>query len=211
MVVPALDEEGYLPLNVLGYGWHTSIDSFSATVKLPGELNEAPIIYSGEYGSGVNHVDAVITETGTNEYRLTAENLNSFLYGGVAPGITVDFSLKAGVLTQDADLSILYAFLAGAVLIGLVCLLRFIKYRRPTLVKTVNFTAPDNMDPFLMGKLVDDKVDKEDYGALFFYLASKGYAHIDLTENEKIPPSINRKGVLRRRALVLQANVRPIV
>lgn len=187
MAVPALGEEGYLPLNLLGYGWYAPIDSFSATVKLPGGLNDEPIVYSGEYGSGVNHVDAKITPTGTNEYRVTAENLGTLSYGGVSPGITVDFSLKAGVLTQEADLSVLYAFLAGAVLIGIVCLVRFIKYRRPTLVKPVNFTAPDEMDPFLMGKLVDDKVDKEDYGALFFYLASKGYAHIDFTENEKDP------------------------
>ena len=187
MVVPALKEEGYLPLNVLGYGWQTTISSFFATISLPGELNAEPIIYSGDYGADGNYADAKIEKSAEHEYRVTALDLYNYSYNNTAAGITVDFSFKAGVLKANADLSILYAFLVGAVLLGIACLIRFIGYRRPILVKPINFTAPKKMDPFLMGKLIDDNIDKEDYGAVFFYLASKGYLHIDLTEDQKNP------------------------
>ncbi len=188
MKVPALKEEGYLPLNVLGYGWQSDIDFFEATIELPGALTAEPILYSGEYGTTGNEAEAAIRKTGANEYRVTAEYLGcNYYYGGVAPGITVDFSFEKGVLSTDADLSILYAFLAGVVVLGVACIIRFVCYRRPLIVKPVSVAPPERVDPFLMGKLIDDKVDKEDYGALFFYLASKGYLHIDMTEDAKNP------------------------
>ena len=180
MDVPALKEEGYLPLNVLGYGWELSIDEFYATITLPGELNAEPKIYSGYYGTTDNNANAVIEKVEEGKYSVFAE----YLYSN---GLTVDFSFKEGVLQFKADLSILYAILVGVLFLGAACVLRLIKYRRPLLIKPISFSPPDEMDPFLMGKLIDDKVDKEDYGALFFYLASKGYLHIDMTESEKNP------------------------
>ena len=188
MIVPALTEEGYFPLNVLGYGWQASILAFRATITLPDELNAKPKLYSGRYGTKENDAQVEITQSGSKQYVITAENLKqSSSRDQVAPGITVDFSFKAGVLKPHVDLSILYAFLLGMVLLGAACVMRLLKYQRPTLIKPVSFSPPNGMDPFLMGKLIDDKVDKGDYGALFFYLASKGYLRIDMTESEKDP------------------------
>ncbi len=110
MIVPALKEEGYLPLNVLGYGWQTTISSFSATISLPGELNTEPIIYSGDYGADGNYADAKIEKSAEHEYRVTALDLYNYSYNNTAAGITVDFSFQAGVLKANADLPILYAY-----------------------------------------------------------------------------------------------------
>ena len=191
LIVPALTEEGYFPLNVLGYGWQTSIAAFRATITVPGAMNAQPKIYSGTYGTTSNDAYVQINQSGSNQYVVTASNLGqNGYYGSVAAGITVDFSFAAGVLKRHVDTSILYAFLVGVVLLGAAVVVRLLIYPRPTLIKPVSFTPPEKMDPFLMGKLIDDKVDKEDYGALFFYLASKGYLRIDMTESEKNPTII---------------------
>ena len=55
---------------------------------------------------------------------------------------------------------------------------------------TVNFTAPDNMDPLKMGKFIDNSVDNEDIGAMVFWFAEQGYLQIDLTENDEDPTLI---------------------
>lgn len=184
MVVPAL-EEGYLPIDVLGYGWQTSIGEFSAKITIPEGLLETKL-YSGYHGATQNLLGVEETREG-NVISLSAESIS------FNRGITLDLQFSEGVLSAPFDASILYAFGLGILLVGLAFILRMRFCRQPIITATVNFDAPEEMDPLLMGKLIDNKVDSEDLGALVFYLADKGYLTIDMSESEKKPTLVKRK------------------
>lgn len=179
MIVPALSEEGYLPLNLIGYGWQTTISDVTVTLTLPEGLSSYAV-YSGAKGTTGNECGAAVVRDG-NTVTVTAETL------GYENGITLDLSFSAGVLTTSFDKSILIALVLGVVLLAAAILIRLLVCRQPDMVTSVNLTAPDEMDPLKMGKLVDNKVDSEDLGALVFWFADQGYLTIDMTENSKDP------------------------
>lgn len=188
MTVPALDEEGYLPIDVLGYGWY-EVDRVHAKIAFPDGLNNLHF-YSGSANTVGDElgIGAAAVRTG-NTLEFVSDDWSE--YGGLSyQGITIDFSFGAGVLSVSPDLTPLWVALIGlAVLAAAVCVKLFV-CRQPALVRTVNLSAPDEMDPLLMGKLIDDKVDGEDFGALVFYLADKDYLTIDLSQNSDDPTLI---------------------
>ena len=178
MLVPALEEEGYLPLDVVGYGWSAGMKNVLVTVSVP----QAPLktlVYSGYDGIMTNAYAEY--EWQGNTLRITADALP------VECGVTVDFSFAAGVLGTSFDYSWLAALAVAAVIAVLGVVFKVFLTRKPVFTATVNFTAPDEMDPLHMGKLIDNKVDSEDMGALVFWFAEKGYLTIDMSEDEKDP------------------------
>ncbi len=180
MIVPVLSEEGYLPLDVVGYGWTAEINDVTVTLNLPAALmREQMQLYSGESGTRGNDSNVAISITG-NTVVLTAQKLLK------EQGITLDLSFPAGILKKGTDLSILWATLIAVALIGLALVVKVVK-RKPVLTVTVNLRAPEEMDPLKMGKLIDNSVDSEDMGAEVFYLADKGYLTIDLNEDKDDP------------------------
>ncbi len=178
MIVPALSEEGYLPINVIGYGWQTTIQNVTIAVTTPDGLSGYQV-YSGKSGTKQN--DYAVAEQNGNTLLITAQQLP------YECGITLDMSFGAGVLSAAFDMAIVYFLLAGAVLLALAVLIKLFVCRQPDMTTTVNLEAPERMDPLKMGKLIDNNVDSEDMGALVFYFADQGYLHIDMTENEKDP------------------------
>ncbi len=175
MELPA-GAEGYLPLDVLGFGWQTSIKKFFARVNVPEGLSQY-VVYSGRQSSKTDAVGVNLTRDG-NTFLLSASDL------GYEEGVTLDLQFQSGVLKGNFDLSILYALLLGAGLFGAALLVKLIFCRQPLMTVTVNLEPPEGMDPLLMGKLIDNKVDNEDLGALVFYLADKGCLTIDLTQED---------------------------
>ncbi len=179
MEVPSAKEEGYLPLDVIGFGWGAQIENVRATVTIPDGLQEWKI-YSGSYGTSGNVRNAVVSQNG-NVISIVCDLL------GKEQGITLDLKFEEGVIVGKFDASVLWAVLIGVVLIGVAVVLKLLVFRQPVLSPTVNLTAPDEMDPLKMGKLIDNSVDGEDLGALIFWLADQGYLKIDLSEGEKDP------------------------
>ncbi len=178
MIVPALSEEGYLPLDVLGYGWQTRIQRFTAVVTVPeGLLQSKP--YSGAYGTQENNIASVV-QVG-NTFKIAAEDISW------NNGITLDLKFADGVLSTNFDYSVLIALGIGVLLLGLAVAAKFFFCKQPIITTTVNLEAPEEMDPLLMGKLIDNKVDSEDLSALIFYLADKGALTIDMSENKDDP------------------------
>lgn len=182
---PALSDRNEFPIDVLGYGWYAEIENLNATVTLPGELTHYNV-YSGRKGSKSNAEGADVQAEG-NTLIVTAANLLPEYDDGVAGGITLDLHFEGGVLGARTDLTPLWAALVGLVVLGAAFLVKFLFCRQPDMVLTVNLSAPDEMDPFLMGKLIDNQLDAEDYGAVVFWLASKGYLFIDYTEDKDHP------------------------
>lgn len=179
MTVPALREEGYLPLDVIGYDWQAKIGEVSVRVTFPAGLEEYKV-YSGYAGGKLNAADIGSNLSG-NTLLLEGGPLG---YGGV----TLDLRFADGVLkAPPIDLVPLYTFLIAVGLLGVFLFLRFCICRKEPIVTTVNFTAPEEMDPLLMGKIIDNRFDSEDLGALVFWFASKGYLTIDLSEGKDDP------------------------
>ncbi len=175
MAIPTRGEKGYLPLDVVGFDWYSSVKNLQVTVDLPGGLTDF-IIYSGNAGAAANFCEIAAVKTG-NRIVLTGEL-------GIQQGVTLDLKFEEGVLAHSFDWSVLYVCLAALVLAGVFLLLKFLFARQPLLTKTVNFTAPGEMDPLLMGTRLDGTADAEDLGALVFWFASEGYLTIDLSDED---------------------------
>ena len=176
MTVPKLNK-GYLPLDVVGYGWGVPIYDFTAEINLPA----APLgkeVYT-QYGKKEDKHGVQIRQEGNTLY-LSADSLGT-------DGVTLDLSFENGVLTTSLDPAIFWAVGLGAALMLLALVLKLLCCRQPMIVKSVGLEAPKGMDPLLMGVKIDNKVDSEDMGALVFWLAAKGYLKIDLTENDEDP------------------------
>lgn len=205
MIVPALSEEGYLPLDVIGYGWQTKINDVTVSVTVPDGLVGYQV-YSGESGTTGNDCEVETVRNG-NTLTLTSlglpQNVPHYSEDGyyyTSAGITLDLCFESGVLTASFDRSVIYVLLIGVALLIAAVLVKLFVCRQPDMIKTINLTAPDEMDPLLMGLLIDNKIDSEDLGSLVFWLASEGYLHIDLSESQKDP-------TLYRTSKPLAANV----
>ncbi len=179
LIVPALSQPGYLPLDVLGYDWYAQIGRFTARITCPALPSH--IVYSGRAGSQLNALNARVTEEG-NTLLVEASDLAAHR------GITLDLRFGEGVLTAPpADLTPVWMLLTALGLFALLALLKLLVCRTPLLTSTVNTEAPDRMDPLEMGYAVDRIVDSEDLGALVFWFASEGYLSIDLGEDADDP------------------------
>lgn len=71
---------------------------------------------------------------------------------------------------------------AGGGLILLLLAVKFIFFNKDRLSPVVNFEAQNAMGPLVMGKLIDNRVDKSDVTPLIFFWASKGYLKINLSK-----------------------------
>ena len=173
---------GALPLDVLGYGMQSQISDFSATVRLPKGYRGVDT-FSGREGASSNLMGVMVDVNKDGES--TVLTIPSCSVDGY--GITLNVQFESGSISGSFDFSLLYAFLAGFAVLALAVAVKLVVCKQPVLVQPVNLSAPEEMDPLLMGKIIDGKVDGEDLGALIFYLASEGYIKIDLTENDEDP------------------------
>lgn len=195
--------DGALPLDVLPYGIPADILDFQATVRLPKGYLDCEV-YSGRSGTENNDAKVVIGRTADGDGTIiTFSGAFPRMYkqdgARLAYGVTLNFLFEEGALSPRFDLTIVWALLIALGLMGLALLLRFFVCRPHLFTRTVNLTAPENMDPLLMGKIIDGKVDGEDMGALVFWLASEGYLTIDFSENDEDP-------ILRRTQKALPEN-----
>lgn len=71
---------------------------------------------------------------------------------------------------------------AGGGLVLLLLAVKFIFFNMDRLSPVVNFEAQNAMGPLVMGKLIDNRVDKSDVTSLIFFWASKGYLKINLSQ-----------------------------
>ncbi len=164
-----------LSLDVFGYGWNAKVEDMHVLVTVP-EGHQSFKIFSGKSGTQSDDYNVLRSWEG-NTLTLTASRTGR-------GGVTVDIGFEEGVLKAQPDLGPLWAAL---ILIGLVAVFAVVKFafcRAPLITRTVNLSAPDGMDPLLMGTLIDDKADTEDLGALVFWLAAQGYLTIDLKDKD---------------------------
>lgn len=176
---------GMLPLNVVGLGWDCELSDVDVKLILP-EGCVSSKCYVGSLYSTDQYTDYDDTQKTADGRTVITAHFDS-LYG---EGVTFDLTFEDGAISNYTEITPYYFVIAGVVLLIIVILLRLFVFNKNSLTPVVNFEAPENMDPLMMGKLIDNKVDSEDVTSLIYYWADKGFIKINL--DDKDDPSLIR-------------------
>ena len=176
---PAKNEKNAIFLNAVGFGHTTTLDDVQVTVNLPdGFIGDLTKCYAGLQGTNAEYRGAV--DIDGNRVTLNIEHMNE------KNGITFNFFFEEGVLSVKPDLTPYWIIIAACVLLALLFAVKLLVFNKDGLTPVVGVEAPDEMDPLVMGKLIDNKVDKSDVTSLIYYWANKGYIKIDLRDESDI-------------------------
>ncbi|MGN1104215.1 MAG: DUF2207 family protein [Candidatus Coproplasma sp.] len=165
-------------LNAIGYGWDCVIEQANITLRLPdGFRADSSCYYVGKTTDN-NPVDGcfdngVITLSVTN---LAREN-----------GVTFDLYFNEGVLSVKTETVPYYlAIIIGCVLFVVMIAVKLLCFKQRDITPVTSVEAPDKMDPLEMGKLIDNRVNREDVTSLIFYWANNGNLKIDMTDENDV-------------------------
>lgn len=162
-------------LNAVGFGSDGAMQNVNVTLNVPEGLDYARR-YDNKQGEG-------------NGTALTVKNGVIEIAGERLPareGITVGLIFDDGVLSTKADLTPYWIIIAGCVILALLFAVKFLKFNKDGITAVTNTEAPEGMDPLVMGKLIDNRVDQSDVTSLIYYWANKGYLKIDLHNQNDI-------------------------
>lgn len=167
--------------NALGDAWEMPIDSATATVILPsGVQSTQSSCYFGTYGS----TDRVSVEHTAQGY---ACGVSETIYAGEDLSIAVGFS--AGIVQQYSPFEdFLSTYLpwiiaiAIPVVTGILCFWYWYKKGRDPKGRGVivpQYDVPDNLTPFEVDGIVNQKVQQKNISAELVYLATRGFVRIE--------------------------------
>lgn len=176
-------KKGMLPLNPIGHGWDCEIHRADIKLILPDGFTSAKC-YVGEKGSTAQTNFNEATENGRKVLTLSVNGLDRYC------GVTFDLSFEKGAIKNYFEFTPYWFVISGAVIIAAAALLKLFLFNKNGIIPVTNYTAPDKMNPLLMGKLIDGKVDNEDITSLIYYWANKGYLKINL--DDKNNPTLIR-------------------
>ena len=175
----------FIYYSVLGNNWDTTISHFSFDIQFEKALTEDEMsnieVFSGSLGNQSNdlNVTPIITST----------SISGSAYDiGAKQAITLFGKLRQGyfVGAKQTTSKIPFIFLGLAILFGLYSLIRALLLKKTHITPIVNFYPPKDMDPAMVGTIVDESVDQEDLMALIPYWASKGYLTISEKEDDLV-------------------------
>ena len=190
----------FIYYSVLGNNWDTTINHFSFDIQFEKALTEKEMsniqVFSGSLGNQSNdlNVTPIITST----------SISGSAYDiGAKQAITIFGKLRKNyfVGAKQTTSKVPFVFLGLAILFGLYSLVRCLLLKKTHITPIVNFYPPKDMDPAMVGTIVDESVDQEDLMALIPYWASKGYLTISETSDDLIltkvedhePPVLNHQ------------------
>lgn len=166
-------DKNTLYLNAIGFGSEGAMSDVTVTLKLPDGFKDG-ICYAG-YGSGTGSKD--FTREG-NTIVYTTPLLVSY------SGVTFELQFEEGVLSTRADIVPYIVFIVGCLLLGIVIVLKLLKFNKGKVTVVPNFDACDRYDPLMMGKLLDNSADNEDITSLIYYWADRGYLKINMEDKD---------------------------
>lgn len=185
-------DKNRLYLNAIGFGSEAVINDVSVTVNLPDGLKDTRC-YVGTAGTDGEYTGHSVSG---NTVTLDIARLSEY------NGVTFDFEFDEGVLSTRTDMTPYYIIIGACVVFAALFVLKFLCFNKNDLTPIPSFSAPvkppegdgapnavyddptREMDPLVLGKLIDNKVDNSDVTSLLYYWANKGYIKINL-ENEK--------------------------
>lgn len=190
----------FIYYSVLGNNWDTTINHFSFNVQFEKALTENEIsniqIFSGTLGNQSNDLNV--------QPSITSNSITGSAYDiGPKQAITIFGKLRKNyfVGAKQTTSKVPFVFLGLAILFGLYSLIRALLLKKAHITPIVNFYPPKDMDPAMVGTIVDESVDQEDLMALIPYWASKGYLTISEKEDDLVltkvenhePPVLNHQ------------------
>ena len=181
-------KSGILPLNPVGTGWECEIIHADVTIILPDGFISATRYFGSKDSDIEDNKFTLTTENGRQVIKTSEDNISPY------NGISFDLTFEKGAISPHFNFTPYIFVLVSVLLIFILILVKVLAFSKNRLTPIVNFEAPDNMNPLLMGKLIDNKVNPEDVTALIFYWADKGYIKINL-DNKHDPILIRIKNL----------------
>lgn len=190
----------FIYYSVLGNNWDTTINHFSFDIQFEKALTEKEMsnieVFSGNLGNQSNDLNV--------QPSITSNSITGSAYDiGPKQAITIFGKLRKNyfVGAKQTTSKVPFVFLGLAILFGLYSLVRCLLLKKTHITPIVNFYPPKDMDPAMVGTIVDESVDQEDLMALIPYWASKGYLTISETSDDLIltkveghePPVLNHQ------------------
>lgn len=172
---PAKNEKNCIYLNAIGFGHQAVISDAKITLNLPDGFTGAQC-WSGPRGTstGYEKTDDIVIDGNTVTYEIPVLHKLT--------GVTFQLGFESGVLSTKPDMTPYWVIIAACVILAILFAMKFLLFNRDGLTPIVNVEAPDGMDPLVMGKLIDNKVDKSDVTSLIYYWANKGYIKIGMPD-----------------------------
>ncbi len=178
--------------NLIGTQWDTYIQNVTFTINFPtnfeGDIltNGNLLMYVGEFGNN--------EQTELADFSISV--LNKTITGSFASldafnGITMKLNLpnnyfSAVNLTVFSNVWDIVLISVSIILIVIALWFAINKSNENMVVETVQFYAPDNLNPSELKYILDGVLSSKDLTALIIYWASKGFLKIIIDENKKI-------------------------
>ncbi len=179
IITNSVVKKSLLPLNVIGHGWDCTIENVNVKLLLPSGFDSAKC-YIGEKGTSFEFSDFSVSEN-ENGRTVLAAHIPML---GEFEGITFDLQFNKGAIKNYFDFTPFWFVIIAALLLGGAVLLKVFVFGKTYLTPVVNYEAPNKMDPLIMGKLIDNKVNSEDVSSMIYYWANKGYLKINLDDKD---------------------------
>jgi hypothetical protein len=171
MTKPA--DKNAIYLNAAGFGTSANIWDVDITLNIPDGLKGGR--------DGVKLYIGTATPTSSDIFTLNGNTINCHIdYLNSYTGATFALTFEDGVLSTRFDPAPLILVIIACVILMALIALKFLVFNKNPLTPVVTFTPPDDMDPLVMGKLIDNKVSTSDVTSLIYYWANKGYIKINL-------------------------------
>ena len=181
-------------LNATTFSFYDFIENVYVVVNLPDGL-KAPHCYVGMRGNKEEYND--YSETG-NKISLYFDSLPAL------NGVSFDFEFENGVLSTKPDMTPYWIIIGACAVFAVLFAVKLLLFNKQDLTPVPSFSVPTNppsgkgapdkayddptneMDPLLMGKLIDNKVDSSDVTSMLYYWANKGYIKINMLSEDDI-------------------------
>lgn len=171
------ETDNVLYLNAIGAGRESWNYILNANVKM---------ILPDGYKSAKCFIGSVMSEKAVDFTTSSVDGRTALILNGVplkgSEGVTFKMYFEKGSLSKYFDFTPYYFLMGGAAILLLLVIVKFAFFNKSLLTPVLNFEAPNKMDPLMMGKLIDNKVNSEDISAMIFYWADKGYLKINLDD-----------------------------
>lgn len=154
----------------------TKTEHFSLSLTMP-YMPEASV-YLQRYNDRTKEDRYQISEVGDSLVIKTNDAIEA------AEEFIVHIPLKASYFTRSWGFYSLLAVLLSVAMLVVVCLIRFVVFRKSDLVIPVNFYPPKGMNSAEAGYVVDLQVSDTDITSLIFYWADRGYLKIHEIDKE---------------------------
>ncbi len=178
-------------IDVVPFGFTVPLQNVTAEMHFPYAVAREDLQAYVGYGNTTPVAMGELSADGKT-YTFSVDTLeveyNSIFEERVAKGVSVAFQMDGKFADYHAKRFFtdgMWIIALGGVVAGaLAFLARMLLSRRTEIATVVNFTAPDNLDPMKMGKLLDGQTDEDDVTSMIYYFANKGYLTIDLSNED---------------------------